>query len=158
MSDSDLERAFDKGYRKYLKDHYYLFKVPDIPFSKKNKQPVDRILVSKDKNIAIEIKYTSTDRMELRRLKEHQIEDLKEFKYKSGAAFILFSLNSFEKVFLTEIDDYLRFKTDLGQKSFTQDHLDLMNYQEIKVEKLRKYHRLDLKLLIPNQMVISSYL
>jgi len=158
MSNSELEKAFDRGYSTYLEPYFYSLKIPDIPFSKKNKQPVDRFLFSSYKNIAIELKYTSTDRMECRRIKDHQVHDLKEFKSKAGDSYLLFSLNKFNKIFLVEIDDYLTFKKNLGQNSFTQDHLDLMNYQEIHAEKLRKYYRLDLQLLIPNQMFISSYI
>ena len=160
MSNSKLEHTFDRGYKKYLEQHhyYYLLKIPDIPFSKKNKQPVDRFLFNEYKNIAIELKYTSTDRMECRRIKDHQLEDLKLFKRIAGDSYLLFSLNGFEKVCLVEIDDYLQFKKQLGQESFTYDHLDLMKYQEINVEKLRKHYRLDLRIFIPHQMIISSFM
>lgn len=149
MSNSRLEKAFDLGYNKYLEDQFILIKHIDFPTRKQAKQFPDRIILSKDQNYAIEIKYTSKERLRFRRFKKHQINFLKSFKEKEiGEAFFLVSLNDFEIVMLIDINAFLSFKQALKYASFTPKHLDQLNYTKMRAKKLRKNYRLDLSLLL----------
>jgi len=79
LTNNILEKAFDLGYKKYLQDYYVLIKHTDYPTNKKPQQFVDRILLSKKKNVAIELKKSSTNSVRFRRFKQHQINFLKNF-------------------------------------------------------------------------------
>jgi penicillin-binding protein-related factor A (putative recombinase) len=164
---SVLEDAFKRGYDKYLKAYFSYIAHIDHPTRKKKKLFPDVILNNKEINYCIELKHTSGERMRFRRLKDHQLQYLLKYEEISGLSYVLFSLNDFEKVFLMKIKDYLKFKKSIGQKSFTLKHiskeylekngLDTSIYQEIPAIKPQKHHYLDLRLLIPNQTILTNF-
>lgn len=159
MASNKLETAFDLGYKKYLKDHYFLVNENDVPTFKKPKQTVDRILISRDKNIALELKKSKQKLISFSRFKDHQIKDLEEFKQKSGEAYFLVSLNEFKTIVLIDIDQFRILRQNSNKKSFNENDILLFtDHQIIYAKKLRTNYRLDLRFLLPDQMIISNYL
>jgi penicillin-binding protein-related factor A (putative recombinase) len=153
---NELEKAFDKGYFKYLKSHFIRINVPDLPpyFKKstnvgfKPKQIVDRLLLSKKKNIAIELKKSKRKLMSFSRFKDHQTKFLLNFTKKSGDAFYLVSLEQFKKVFLIDIREFLEMKESISKKSFNTSDIDNFEHIPLKANKLRKHYRIDLRLFL----------
>lgn len=154
-----LERAFDNGFRKFLRECYMMINIPDLPpyFKKsvnvkfKPKQIVDRVLVSKRKNLAFELKKTASTLISLSRIKKHQIEFLIEFDEKCGNAFLIagfFKEKSEVNVYLIEIKAYQKMIKTLGKKSFNEGDLIDRSIPKIECEKLKKHYRLNLEFLI----------
>lgn len=158
MATNKLEKAFDLGYKKYLEQYFFVINETDVPTYRKPKQTVDRILISREINIALELKKTKRKLISFSRFKDHQIQELEEFKQKSGVAYFLVSLHEFETVILIDIGQFILLRQKLNKKSFNKDDLSLIDHKVIKANKLRTNFRLDLRFLIPDQMFISSYL
>ena len=150
--ENKLEKAFDLGYEKFLKKEFLRINVPDLPpyfreFTKvkfKPKQIVDRILLSKRKSIAFELKNTKRKLIPLTRIKKHQTEFLKEFKEKVGESYYLFGFNDFKCVFGVDIDVFLEMRRTLTKKSFNMKDIKTLNHIEIEIKKLRTNYRMNL--------------
>jgi penicillin-binding protein-related factor A (putative recombinase) len=158
MASNRLEIAFDLGYRKFLQNQYFLINEADVPTYRKPKQTVDRILVSKRLNIALELKQTKRKLISFRRFQDHQVQELIEFKQKAGEAYFLVSLNEFRTVALIDIDQFKTLRQKLTKKSFNESDLTLIDHKIIRAEKLRTNYRLSLTFLLPDQMLLSSYI
>lgn len=150
-----LEKAFDLGYQKYLKDAFLRINVPDLPpyFQKKvkvafkPKQIVDRLLLSRQRSIAIEIKKSKRKLISFSRFKPHQVEFLQDFHALVGDAYFLVSLHQFKKVFLIQIGDFLVMKKEIPKKSFNVNDIEDHPHVKITANKLRTNYRLDLRFL-----------
>lgn len=164
---SKLEKAFRRGYNKYLEKNFNYIAHTDFPTKKKAKQFPDVILTSEEINYCFELKFTTGERMRFRRLKKHQEKFLLKFQEISGESYVLMGLEGFENIILMNIEDFLRFKNNIRQKSFTIKHfssdqlekigLNDTFFQRIHAERLKKHYRLDLNFLIPNQSYITSF-
>lgn len=152
-----LEKAFDLGYEKHLRGHYFLINETDVPTYRKPKQTVDRILVSTKLNIALELKKSKRKLIPFSRFQDHQVQELIEFKQKAGEAYFLVSLNEFHTVALIDIDQFKILRQNLEKKSFNEGDLTQIEHKIIKAEKLRTNYRLNLELLLPDQLLLSSY-
>jgi penicillin-binding protein-related factor A (putative recombinase) len=158
MASNRLEVAFDLGYKKFLQNHYFLINEADVPTYRKPKQTVDRILVSNRLNIALELKQSKRKLISFRRFQDHQVQELIEFKQKAGEAYFLVSLNEFRTVALIDIDQFKTLRQKLTKKSFNESDLTLIDHKIIRAEKLRTNYRLNLTFLLPDQMLLSSYI
>jgi len=173
-----LEIAFDNGCEKYnLEDYYFIYNQPDTPpaFSSKKirfkpTQLPDRLLLSKiHHNYLIELKQTKGSRFDFHRIPLHQIRSLLDFERKAGTSYILFSFNEFEKIVLVHITHFLKLQRIVKKeayngerrgkgKSFNVNDLEKIKYKSLKATLLRKNYELELGFLLPNQMVISSFI
>jgi penicillin-binding protein-related factor A (putative recombinase) len=154
MASNKLEKAFDLGYQKYLKKYFFLINETDVPTFRKPKQTVDRILVSRRKNIALELKKSKRKLIPFDRFKDHQIDELAEFKQKSGKAYFLVSLNEFSTIVLIDIDHFKRLRQKLNKKSFNENDIELIDHRIIRAKKLRTNYRLNLEFLVPGQTIL----
>jgi len=163
MATNKLEKAFDLGFKKFLKDYYFLFNQPDIPplFASKlrfkPKQTVDRILLSRTRNIALELKKSKQKLISFSRFQDHQIEELEEFKQKAGESYFLVSLHQFTMIVLIDIDQFKILRQNINKKSFNVDDVQTIDHQIIDAKKLRTNYRLDLRFLKSDSTCSSFY-
>lgn len=114
MGKNPLELLFDYTYDVMWNDVYFLVREVDFPLyliqqSKlryKPKQMVDRILLSRTRNIAIEMKHSQTKSIALDRLAEHQVKYLTLFQEMCGHAYFLLAFNHMQEIWLIPIQSY----------------------------------------------------
>ena len=152
---NELEQSFDRGYKKYLKNDYWMYNQPDIPFYliQKSKlkfslpQLPDRILISiLYPNLLIELKSTMGKSIPINNIKNHQIKDLREFNMKGGHGYFIFSFQGMKSVFLIPISIYIEIVNNLERKSIPIEAMNHSQIRGIPIEKLRKNLRLNLSL------------
>lgn len=128
---NELEKRFDNTYKKKLINNFLLIKHTDYPTNRKPKQFVDRLLLSKDKSYAFELKQTIHKSIRIDRFKKHQLLFLENFNKKVGPGYLLISLNNFENIFLIHIYEFKKFLKDLEKKSFNKKDIEKILHQKI---------------------------
>lgn len=139
MSKNILEQAFDLGFAKFLKSQYIRVAQPDLPMRNKPKQIVDRILLSKTRNYAFELKKTQGKSIPFSRIPDHQIKFLQNFEKSAGEAFLLCSFLELELVKLIPIVDFLQIQTTIPKKSFNFHDIASMQTLPVCLNRTRKY-------------------
>jgi penicillin-binding protein-related factor A (putative recombinase) len=139
---NDLEAAFDEGYDRILAATYMKITQRDYPMATKAKQIVDRVLVSRDRNLAFELKRTKRKLLPFARIPDHQGDFLREFATKVGEAYLICAFLGLKHIFLLSIHKFDQLKESLEKKSFNMHDVD--QFPRIHAIKLRTRYYLDL--------------
>ena len=150
-----LEKAFDIGFDKFLKEKYLKVNEGDFPLFLlkeiklktrfKPKQIPDRLLLSREKNICIEMKHNKGMSIPLSNIKQSQIDFMIKFEKLAGASYFIFSFNEMKDVLLIPINYYLNITNIIDKKSINIK--DLEEARRINVLKKKVNIYLDIHFL-----------
>lgn len=160
---NELEEAFDRGQRHYLPD-IFVINQPDLGWLVQRAQVAtftrtqlpDRILLSKKwGGLCFELKQNKGGSFAFARLKEHQGQQLEDFAWKVGKAFVVISFNGLERVFAIPIASYRFLERSIGRKSLKLTDLSPLPdplIKEIPVEIPKNNARLNLSVLVTQDL------
>lgn len=141
----EFERILFKNLKK-IESSFFIKSPTPVTFVNKNNQKkaiftnkalCDFVGIFKTKFILIEAKTVST-RFELRRLKKHQINQLRKIEEYGGISLIIFKINDKKDINIIKINNYLKLIENRKKKSLSTKEIEL-NTNTIKINEIENY-------------------
>ncbi|RKX67023.1 MAG: hypothetical protein DRP42_01670 [Tenericutes bacterium] len=98
----------------------------------------DFVGICEKKFVLIEVKEVSGPRFDVKRLKKHQLNQLRKIKSYGGISLVIFLIREYDKIYVLTVDQYDDIFLNLERKSIRIDtivekgiHLDTSNYLDL---------------------------
>lgn len=144
---NNLEKLFDYSFNILLKEKYMVINETDFPLFLikqsntrfKPKQIPDRILLSRKRNVVLEMKENKGNSMRFDRIKPHQLDFLIEFSKMAGDSYLILSFNELNEIIFIEISMFEELIDLIKKKSFSTS--DLKKYPDCRIQIIDNYER-----------------